>query len=82
MMNAQLQNALHTNDVVRAVLVMDRRTLPTDKERIKAANGMLKDSNLLESHLYPINGLLVVEGFSKEVQRMAESEHISTACLA
>jgi len=81
MINSQLANALHTNEIVRALLVMDRRTLPTDKHRVEASESMLKDSNLLESDFYPITGLLVVEGFADEVKKLVESPHVSTASL-
>lgn len=81
MINSQLANALHTNEIVRALLVMDRRDLPSDKQRTEAANIMLKDSNLLESDFYPITGLIVVEGFAEEVKKLVESPYISTASL-
>jgi len=81
MINSQLANALHTNEIVRALLVMDRRTLPSDKHRAKAADAMLKDSNLLENDFYPITGLLVIEGFADEVKKLVESPYVATASL-
>ena len=81
MTNSQLTNALHTNEIVKAMLVMDRRGLPTDSDRVKASQIMLKDANLLESTFYPITGLMLVEGFSNEVKRLVESPYISNASL-
>lgn len=82
MMNSELSNALHTNDTVRAFLVMDRRELPTDKQRTDAVNLMLKDVNLLEHNFYPITGLLTVEGFPDEVRKLAESHYVASASLS
>ncbi|GEM_PF-4983538 len=81
MTNSQLTNAMHTNEIVKAMLVMDRRGLPTDSDRAKASQIMLKDANLLESTFYPITGLMLVEGFSNEVKRLVESPYISNASL-
>jgi hypothetical protein len=81
MMNAELSNALRTNEIVSAMLVLDRRGLPTDKDRAKAVEGMLMGTNLLESAFYPITGLLLVEGFSDQVKRLVDSHYVSTATL-
>ena len=81
MMNTELSNALHTNEIVSAMLVLNRRELPTSVQRTKAVESMLMGTNLLESAFYPINGLLLVEGFADQVKRLADSHYVSTATL-
>lgn len=81
MMNTELSNALRTNEIVSAMLVLDRRQLPTSVQRAKAVDSMLTGANLLESAFYPITGLLLVEGFSDQVKRLADSHYVSTATL-
>lgn len=81
MMNTELSNALRTNEIVSAMLVLDRRELPTSVQRAKAVDSMLMGANLLESAFYPITGLLLVEGFSDQVKRLADSHYVSTATL-
>lgn len=81
MINSQLANALHTNEIIRALLVMDRRIFLTDVERSKAATRMTQDSNLLEFNFYPILGVMLVEGFGDEIKRLIDFSWISSASL-
>lgn len=81
MISTQLSNLFHTNEIIKAMLVMDRRELPTDAQRNNAAVSMVNNCNLLDSAIYPINGLIVVEGFADQIKKMVDSPFISTASL-
>jgi hypothetical protein len=80
-MNLKLNDTIDINDVINVLLVIDRKELPTSKQRKQAINDLLDKINLLEINFYPINGLLLVCGFHHEILKLLESNYIIGATV-